>query len=322
LSRGTRLLPLGLLVALVALGAAGAIYQAIATARDRRAYPPPGRLVDVGGHRLHLHCLGEGSPTVILESALSATVSNWIWVQPEVARVTRVCAYDPAGYGWRDPGPGPRDARQHARELHTLLDRAGVPGPYVLVGHSFGGLYARQFTALYPDEVAGMVLVDATHPDFLARQGQPDVLPGADPRLVAAGPVFARLGVTRLLGFIPPDPDLPPRQQAETRAYYATATFADATRDAARAFAATLAQVRATGTLGDLPLAVVSAGTQPPSWQELQRELATLSTNVTHQVVAGATHASIVDNERDALETTSAVLRVVQAVRAGERSAR
>jgi len=234
-----------------------------------------------------------------------------------VARVKRVCAYDPAGYGWSDPGPGPHDALRHARELRTLLSNAAVPGPYVLVGHSFGGLYARQYAALYPGEVVGMALVDATHPDFLARQGQADVLPGADPRLVTVGPLFARLGVTRLLGFIPPDPDLPPRQQAETRAFYATAKFADTTRDAADAFPATLAQGRAIGTLGGLPLAVVSAGAQPPYWQELQGQLAALSTNATHRVVAGATHGSIVDNERDAREATAAILGVVELVRTG-----
>ena len=258
---------------------------------------------------------------MILEAGLAATVSNWIWVQPEVARVTRVCAYDHAGYGWSDLGPRPRDAQQHVRELRALLSNAAVPGPYVLAGHSFGGLYARQYAAQYPEEVVGMVLVDATHPDILARQGQADVLPGADPRLLAAGALFARLGVTRLVGFVPPDPDLPPRQQAETRAYYATAKFADATRDTARAFAATLAQVRATGTLGDLPLAVVSAGAQPPSWQELQRELAALSTNADHRVVAGSTHASLVDNERDARVTSMAILKVVVVVRAGQRPA-
>ena len=120
---------LWLLAAVIALVGAGAIYQAAATARDARRYPPPGQLVDVGGYRLHLYCTGEGGPTVVLEAVSGGLAIDWAWVQPEVARATRVCAYDRAGRGWSDPGPAPRDARQLARELHTLLANAAVPGP-------------------------------------------------------------------------------------------------------------------------------------------------------------------------------------------------
>ena len=125
-----------LVIALVALTASGAIYQAAATAIDRRIYSPPGQLVDVGGHQLHIHCIGAGSPTVILEFAFPGTSADWAWVQPQVASATRVCAYDRAGLGWSDLGPEPRDANQIAAELHTLLDRAGIRPPYILVGHS------------------------------------------------------------------------------------------------------------------------------------------------------------------------------------------
>src|SRR5919202_5511772 len=126
---------LGLLVLLVALPAAGATYQAVATALDRRAYPALGQLVDVGGYRLHIHCIGEGSPTVILESGLPNFSSDWAWVQPEVAKTTRVCAYDRAGLGWSDASPRPRTTAVMADELALLLDRADIRGPYVLVAH-------------------------------------------------------------------------------------------------------------------------------------------------------------------------------------------
>src|SRR5262245_3211505 len=149
---------LWLLVAVVALAGTGAIYQAAATARDARRYPPPGQLVNVGGYRLHLYCAGEGSPTVVLEAVSGGLAIDWAWVQPEGARTTRVCTYDRAGRGWSEPGPAPRDARQLARELHTLLRNAAVPGPYVLAGHSAGGLFAREYAAQYPDEVVGLVL--------------------------------------------------------------------------------------------------------------------------------------------------------------------
>jgi pimeloyl-ACP methyl ester carboxylesterase len=118
---------------------------------------------------LHINCLGQGSPTVILESGLANMSADWANVQPLVAKGTRVCAYDRAGIAWSDPGPQPRDPGQIAGELHTLLGRAGIAGPYVLVGQSFGGLYVRMYAARYPDEVAGMVLVDASHPDMWQR---------------------------------------------------------------------------------------------------------------------------------------------------------
>ena len=163
---------LGLVIGLVALAVIGAIYQAIGTEIYQRIYPPPGELVDVGGHSLHINCVGEGSPTVILESGLGAGSVDWANIQPEVANTTRVCAYDRAGSGWSEPGPGPGDPQQIAGELHTLLGNAGIDGPYVLVGHSFGGLYVRMYDDLYPNEVEGMVLVDSSHPEQSTRSAE------------------------------------------------------------------------------------------------------------------------------------------------------
>jgi pimeloyl-ACP methyl ester carboxylesterase len=163
-----------LLAVVVALVLIGAAYQATASITDSRNHPPPGRLVDVGGYSLHISCLGNGTPTVILDALFPGTVSNWAWVQPEIAKTTRVCADDRAGLGWSDSGPMPRDAVQHAAELRTLLANAGVTGPYVLVGHSLGGLSVRMFADRYPDEVAGMVLVEASNPDGWKRLGKPE----------------------------------------------------------------------------------------------------------------------------------------------------
>src|SRR3712207_5997924 len=141
-------------VALLALAVIGAVYQTIATEIDRRTYPPPGQLVEVGGRRLHLRCVGQGTPTVILEAANGGMSAHWVRVQREVARAARVCAYDRGGLGWSERGPTPRDARQISSELHTLLGEADIEGPYVLVGHSYSGLYVRMYAARYPDEVA------------------------------------------------------------------------------------------------------------------------------------------------------------------------
>ena len=151
-------------LAVLAIAAVGGGYQTVREALDARAYPPPGQLVDIGGHRLHLHCTGSGSPTVILEPGGGGSSSDMGWVAPAVARDTRVCVYDRAGRGWSDPVDGPQDGATIAADLHTLLQRAHVPGPYVLAGHSFGGLYVQIFAAQFPDEVAGLVLLDSTAP--------------------------------------------------------------------------------------------------------------------------------------------------------------
>lgn len=184
---------------------AGAVYQAVGEAQDLRAHPPPGEMVDVGEHSLHLYCIGEpstpGAPTVILDSGLGGYSQDWVWVQPEVAEFARVCAYDRAGYAWSDPGPMPRDSQQVVTEMHTLLDESGVSPPYVLVGQSFGGLNARFYARQYPDEVAGVVLVDATpdriydDPAFRASQHEDD---RGEMLLFRTVTVLSRYGILRL----------------------------------------------------------------------------------------------------------------------------
>jgi pimeloyl-ACP methyl ester carboxylesterase len=190
---------LGIAITVVGLGVLGAVYQAIATSNDRRAFPPPGKLVDIGGRRIHMVVMGEdtGRPTVVLEAGMATFSSNFYRVQQELAATTRVVAYDRAGLGWSDPPPAPQDAYESARDLHAALQSAGIPGPYVVAGHSYGGLVVRAFTDLYPDEVAGMVLIDASHPDQwanipMSRDGKFN----GSANLVTG--FLARLGVVRL----------------------------------------------------------------------------------------------------------------------------
>jgi pimeloyl-ACP methyl ester carboxylesterase len=306
---------LWLVVALLVLAVVGAIYQAIATERDERAYPPPGQLVDVGGHRLHINCVGEGSPTVILESALGAMSAHWVRVQQQVAKTTRVCAYDRAGLGWSEPGPEPRDARQISSELYTLLKDADTEGPYMLVGHSYGGLYARMYAARYSEEVAGVVLVDSSHPEQFTRSPEGRAMYEQTRRLGAVIPFLTRFGVIRLFNVYPAHPDLPPQQRAQIEAFNSSTRQLSATAEEFRATPETMAEVRSTGTLGDKPLAVISAGEQPSSWLEMQEELAALSSDSTHRVVGGATHESLLYESRDAQVTSAAILEVVEIVR-------
>ena len=144
---------------------AAALYESLSERRDLRANPIPGELVDVGLYQLHIYCTGSGSPAVILESGLGDSYISWKKVQPQIAKFTRVCSYDRAGLGFSYYTRHPSTSKHFAQELHTLLHNAGIPPPYVLVGHSMGGFTVRLYASLYRSEVAGMVLVDSSHPE-------------------------------------------------------------------------------------------------------------------------------------------------------------
>jgi pimeloyl-ACP methyl ester carboxylesterase len=279
----------------------------------------PGRLIDVGGHRLHLSCTGSGTPTVVLEPGAGEMSSNLGWITPAVARDTRVCVYDRAGRGWSEPAATAQDGAQIATDLHTLLQRGHVPGPYVLAGHSFGGLYVLTFAARYPDEVAGMVLVDSTAPAAAANPGTPSPSHGgsdnAMSRLSALYSTAARLGLARLYaqGAFG---SLPPRSREEVRASDATASTLRSTIDEYAQAAASTEQAAALRNFADKPLIVLTAGSgHDAAWSAAQNRMATLSTNSVHRVVAGAAHEDLVGNEEDAAATTQAILDVVSSVR-------
>jgi pimeloyl-ACP methyl ester carboxylesterase len=310
------------LVFLVVLACAGGIYEAIASRRDRTLFHPPGRLVDVGGYRLHLYCVGAGSPTVLLEAGGGNPWLAWYKVQPGVAQFARVCSYDRAGLGWSDPSPQPPTAKEIASELHTLLGNAGVTGPYVLVGHSLGGMYVRMFQSRYPAEVVGLVLVDSSHPDQDARfPPEARKLSALSGKVLSAMQFLRPFGVLRLLAARA----VPPEVRPEYTAVLCRPQFLAAVRAEAAAVEENSAEVRPLGSLGDLPLAVLSHDpdkvrfpgnlTEPVNraWDEMQTELSRLSTRGSHEVVKGAGH----DIELDAPDAVvSAIRRVFDQARA------
>jgi pimeloyl-ACP methyl ester carboxylesterase len=306
-------------IALLALASIGAGYETVREAADARAYPMPGRLIDVGGHRLHLSCTGSGSPTVVLEPGGGEMSSNLGWIAPAVARGTRVCVYDRAGRGWSEPAGTAQDGWQIATDLHTLLQRGNVPGPYVLAGHSFGGLYVLTFAARYPDEVAGMVLVDSTAPASAAKPGAAS--PGDRGSYDVMGRVSAlvsnsaRLGLGRLYGQFAFG-SLPPRSRDEVRASIATASNLRSTIDEFVQANASMEQAASLGDFADKPLVVLTAGVgSDATHSAAQNDLATLSTNSVHRVIAGATHEALIADEEFAAATTQAILDVVSSVR-------
>jgi pimeloyl-ACP methyl ester carboxylesterase len=313
------------LIFVVVLAIAGVIYQTAATESDQRNYPPPGVLVNVGGYKMHIYCMGEGSPTVILDSANMGTVSNWAWIQPELAKSTRVCTYDRADSGWSDLSPQPNDTKQNAQALHTLLTNANVPGPYILVGHSFGGLYVRMFAEIYPDEVAGIVFIEGTLPDGLQALGKPDVMPNAPAAEMMDGtPFISRLGILRLVGFPGTDPDLPEPQRSELQAYLSSTRLAESLKRQYHLFPTLLAQVRPlyeASSLGNIPVAVVLGSEGDggiPEWRDLFAAQAALSTNNIMVTVDGANHVSLVDRQEHALQTSAVIRKVIEAARSGQ----
>jgi len=308
-----------LLGTLAVLATAGVIYQAIGTWRDRRRFPPPGRLVGVNARRMHINVTGEGSPTVVFESGMGSSCLSWTLVQSQVVQFTRAVSYDRAGHGWSDPAREPRTAQQIAQELHVLLDAAGVPGPFVLVGHSFGGYVNRAFAHQYRNEVVGMVLVDSVHPAewenpteaqlrmievglryawiaaWLARLGFVRFclarLARGSPRLgraaVSAFGVDTEAAVQRIAGEIRklPAPILP-----VVRALWSQPKNFVSLGQHVTALPVSAAQAAAASTLGDLPLVVLSGEHHEASYTDWQRDLAQLSSNGRHVVASDSGH--------------------------------
>jgi pimeloyl-ACP methyl ester carboxylesterase len=315
--RGSRWL-LYPVIAILALASIGGGYETVREAADATAYPMPGRLIDVGGHSLHLSCSGSGSPTVVLEPGAGEMSSNLGWIAPAVARDTRVCVYDRAGRGWSETADVAQDGTQIATDLHTLLQRGDVPGPYVLAGHSFGGLYVLTFAARYPDEVAGMVLVDSTAPKSAANTGAASPYDGGSydvmGRISALVSTSARLGLSRLYGQLEHS-SLPPRSKQEARTSNATASHVRSTVDEYVQASVSMRQAASLGDFADKPLIVLTAGSgHDPAWSAAQNDLTTLSTNSVRRVIDGATHDSLISNEDDAAATTQAILDAVSSV--------
>ena len=301
LGRG-RLLLVPVIATLLVFAIGGGL-ATVSAATNPGAAVGSGQLVDVGGRRLYIECTGSGGPVVVLQAGLGASSFSWERIAPAVTGSTTVCAYDRAGHGRSDEAAAPQDGIALATDLHTLLERAGVAGPYILVGHSSGGAYVRVFAARYPDEVAGMVLLDAQPADaFTALPGYPAFYTGL--RIVATlSPSLARVGLLGPILGLPADES--------------TTAAARGGRDEILALPAALEQALELTSLGDRPLVVVSAGSgQQEGWLDAQDRLPGLSTASVHRVLADATHNSLISGA-DATASSQAILDVVTSIRAG-----
>jgi pimeloyl-ACP methyl ester carboxylesterase len=311
------------LVVLVLVALVGAFYQARHVRREDALLKPPGQLVDVGGYRLHIYCTGSGSPTVILDFGLDGSYLDWFYVQPQIAQFARVCSYDRAGYGWSDSSSKPRLPSIMSEELHTLLAKAGEKSPYILVGHSFGALDLRMYAHKFPDEVAGVVLVDGSHPDELLPfywQKKSWI------RMMQYTMPFGLPRWRKWCGGGPPEAGFV-RQAIGCRAK----PFATHYRQWSD-FPASAEEVRGLGGLGNLPLMVISRDPErtpenpvdplfnkrEQHWKKLQLSLTQLSTNSTQVIAKGSGH-SIPSARPDVI--VAAVRTLVENSRAQDKTA-
>ena len=280
----------------VAFVVAGMVYERVSEKRSENRFPRVGRAVDIGGRSLNLFCSGTGHPVVIFESGGGLPGYSWVSIQRQIARRSAACWYDRAGYGWSDPAPGPTTSADTARDLHQLLRNAGMRPPFVLVGHSIGGFHARVYTGMYPNDVAGLVFVDASHEDIDARIPQARAWIHLSPRLrPALASVLVAMKDTAVLRVLhppshitPPPPGMSPAEWTTVQrlAAFPTTVLASETEW----FEPSAEQARASGTLGDRPLRVLAAGHSPPAWLELQAELARLSTRGRLAIVHDSGH--------------------------------
>ncbi len=282
-----------------------------------QAYPAPGKLVFVRDHYMHINCMGEGHPTVVMDSGLGGTSLDWALIQPEVAKYTRACTYDRSGYGWSDSGFGPRTSVNLMSELHMLLHAAGIPGPYVLVGHSFGGFNIRLFANAYPEETAGLVLVDASHEQQFERLER-----------VSSGPSLAPRG--RFVMYTQPTvpAELPQELKPVALALMSTtATYVAITRELA-AFRQSAAQVAHNEWLPEVPTVVVTRGERvwPETaegdlkeaiWRDMQEDLVRRNDRAVHLIAHYSGHYIPLEQPG---AVSSAVCIVVETARAGNPS--
>lgn len=308
---------LDLLVGLAALISvallAGAVYQVVVTRLNGRKYPPPGRLIDVGGHRLHIYCSGvEGAPTVVMDAGIGECSLGWSLVQPEIAKFARVCTYDRAGLGWSDPSPAARTSEQIVDELHALLMNAGIKPPYVMVGHSFGGLNLRLYASRFPEEVKGLVMVDSAHEDYSISRLMP--------LYIKLGLLTAFLGIPRLFApFVVAENPIFAADSKYPTAYRAIATSTRYLNTVRREWAVVDESWRqALGSeksLGDRPLIVLLATSEHPLFplaRKLQTDLAGRSTAGKLILVERSGHH--IQHDRPEV-VIAAVREVVEAVR-------
>jgi pimeloyl-ACP methyl ester carboxylesterase len=310
-SRRTLLDPSLFVLLVIAVGGA---FQTVSAATASN--PAPDRTYVVNGHSLYLHCVGSGEPTVVLFNGLGERTPSWARVQQRVSGSTRVCTFDRAGEGWSGAGPTGQDGQQLASDLHGLLRVAHVPGPYLLAGHSVGGVYALVYAAQYPREVAGVALIDSATPYQFDLPDYPSFY-SIGRRLYSVMPVFAHVGIGQLLA-ASQFAGLPSAARRQARAFASSPRELRADQADFAELPEVFDQAKALTSLNGKPLAVLTATVgEQRGWLAAQRKLTRLSRTSTQRTVAGATHIALLEDKNFAAITSEAITQVVRYTRSG-----
>jgi pimeloyl-ACP methyl ester carboxylesterase len=279
-----------------------------------------GQMIDLGGYRLYCQVSGEGGPVVVMEAGLGSPSDMLYWVEQEISKFTTVFSYERAGLGRSESDNRPVDFDEVVRQLHTLLHKAGIEGPYILLGHSLGGLFIRGFAEKYPGEVAGLVSLDGTHPEQFKRTPK---------WVVRQRKLVSKLLYIRWLAKILLKADtarncrgLPAEQIARMQAAYGSDKHLTRMLAEIKVDEKLMAAAGKTGKVGSTPLIVFNSGlpkaSYMPLWQQMQKELAELSTNSTYIFMPDATHVSLVTERENALTIAAAVQKMVEEIRANQ----
>ncbi|MCW2767902.1 MAG: alpha/beta hydrolase fold protein [Nocardioides sp.] len=303
-------------VAVMTIAPVAATYENVSVVRDHHTYTAPGTTYEVNGHRLYLDCRGQGSPTVVLDNGLGEVTASWARIVDQVDTTTRVCAYDRAGQGWSQGTSGAQDGVAAAHELHDLLNLAGEHGPYLLVGHSIGGTYALTYAAQYPQQVAGMVLLDSSSPEQFTAipsySGQYAVIH----RVEALTPTLNRLGLGRVIAAVASS-HLPTTAAGQVTALTANAQGARNASAEWQVLPTLFKQAQALTTFGHRPLAVLTASESAQKtggWEATQNRLAALSTRSIHRVV-DSTHMGLLEDPHGSAAAVAAIDHVIAELR-------
>jgi pimeloyl-ACP methyl ester carboxylesterase len=303
--------------ALAILGGGGVAVHAILTRREKKLLKPPGRMIEVSGHMMHLLGTGTGSPTVVLETGTAGYFGIWEWVQHEVGKHTRVVSYDRAGLGFSEKTRGPRDGVSVARELDELLSRAGENPPYILLGHSFGGLLVMEYAHLYPEKTAGLVLADSHHPDQMTRSYELRKSSENFRRFFHTAAAASHFGVMRVADLLSSMTEgLSHNERTRARMFFVSNRHLKASARELDGLNETAEHARSIKDFGAIPMLILSAGEPQVGWvtelQNLHVEMARLSTRGSHQIIRGAEHLNIITRRENAEHVSRAILELVR----------
>lgn len=301
------LLSLLLLVSILML--AGFIWQEYSLSRDKKNHPYPGQLVTINGRNMHLQVQGKavtGIPTIVLIGGLGATSPTWTYIQSQLKNSTRVVSFDRPGYGWSDASNQPRDGKTIARELHDMLEKAGIAGPYVIVAHSLGGLYGRIFASEYAAETAGLVLIESTHPDQFTRTAAGRNELQSILKNLGIARVAAKFGFMRLNNMCKLPLAFPEKEAGDIQSFCAGNTNWQTEYDEMKIIPITMQQAKNATLPAGMPILAISAGNHlkaDSTWGIFQQELSGLTTHTKATVLPAANHVSVWTNFDDASKT-------------------